>query len=101
MFFNKDNKEYEGVFIHHEKYLSWHQQIVRANCTIEVIVDDVEYIESFAWRLAYVIKFNSDLWQVHGFFGTIQRTTTDFCLIAKGTTARAFHSSRPEGKLAV
>jgi hypothetical protein len=34
---------------------------------IEVIVDDVGYIESFAWRLAYVIKFDSDLWQVHGF----------------------------------
>ena len=55
---------------------------------IEVIVDDVGYIESFAWRLAYVIKFDSDLWQVHGFFGTIQRTTADFCLIAKGTTVQ-------------
>jgi hypothetical protein len=88
MFFNKDTKEYEGVFIHHEKYLSWCQRIVRTNRMIEVIVDDVGYIESFAWRLAYVIKFDSDLWQVHGFFGTIQRTTADFCLIAKGTTVQ-------------
>ena len=78
MFFNKDNKEYEGVFIHHEKYLSWRQRIVRTNRMIEVIVDDVGYIESFALRLAYVIKIDSDLWQGHGFFGTIQRTTTDF-----------------------